>query len=449
MSRASLTLPNNWRPRDYQLPAWRYLEHGGKRAVLCWHRRSGKDDVMLHHTACQMVQRPGNYWHMLPQANQARKAVWDAINPHTGKRRIDEAFPVELRETTREQEMMIRFRPTSMSPASTWQVVGSDNYQSLIGSPPISVAYSEYALSDPNSWAFLRPILLENGGTAAFISTPRGRNHFQRLLELAKSEPGWFAQTLTVADTGVMSAEAIARERRELTAERGEDEAENIINQEYFCSFDAAIPGSYYGKIIARLEADGRIGDVPHDPRLPVFTAWDLGVGDSTAIWFAQQTHGGAVRVIDYYENAGVGADHYARVVKDRGYTYEAHYLPHDADDREWGNNATSRVETLKSLKVRPTRVLPRASVDDGINAVRVLLPRCSFDEKRCERGLDALRQYQKTWDEKLRTFSLRPLHDWSSHAADAFRYLAQGLRAPRDPDARPLRVESDYRVLS
>ena len=449
MSADSLTLPYNWRPRDYQLPAWRYLEHGGKRAVLCWHRRSGKDDVMLHHTACQMVQRAGNYWHMLPQANQARKAVWDAINPHTGKRRIDEAFPVELRETTREQEMMIRFRPTSMSPASTWQVVGSDNYQSLIGSPPISVAYSEYALSDPNSWAFLRPILLENGGTAAFISTPRGRNHFQRLLALAQSEPGWFAQTLTVADTGVMSDEAIARERRELTAERGEDEAENIINQEYFCSFDAAIPGSYYGKIIARLEADGRIGDVPHDPRLPVFTAWDLGVGDSTAIWFAQQTHGGAVRVIDYYENAGVGADHYARVVKDRGYTYEAHYLPHDADDREWGNNATSRVETLKSLKVRPTRVLPRASVDDGINAVRVLLPRCSFDEKRCERGLDALRQYQKTWDEKLRTFSLRPLHDWSSHAADAFRYLAQGLRAPRDPDARPLRVESDYRVLS
>jgi phage terminase large subunit len=448
MSADSLTLPYNWRPRDYQLPAWRYLEHGGKRAVLCWHRRSGKDDVMLHHTACQMVQRAGNYWHMLPQANQARKAVWDAINPHTGKRRIDEAFPVELRETTREQEMMIRFRPTSMSPASTWQVVGSDNYQSLIGSPPISVAYSEYALSDPNSWAFLRPILLENGGTAAFISTPRGRNHFQRLLALAQSEPGWFAQTLTVADTGVMSDEAIARERRELTAERGEDEAENIINQEYYCSFDAAIPGSYYGKIIAKLEAQGRICDVPHDPRLPVFTAWDLGVGDSTAIWFAQQTRAGSVRIIDYYENAGVGADHYARIVSERGYNYEGHYLPHDADDREWGNNATSRVETLKSLKVRPTRVLPRASVDDGVNAVRVLLPRCSFDAVKCERGLDALRQYQKTWDEKLRTFSLRPLHDWSSHAADAFRYLAQGLRAPRDPDAQPLRVESDYRVL-
>jgi phage terminase large subunit len=134
-----------------------------------------------------------------------------------------------------------------------------------------------------------------------------------------------------------MSDEAIARERRELTAERGEDEAENIINQEYYCSFDAAIPGSYYGKIIAKLEAQGRICDVPHDPRLPVFTAWDLGVGDSTAIWFAQQTRAGAVRIIDYYENSGVGADHYARIVSERGYNYEGHYLPHDADDREWG----------------------------------------------------------------------------------------------------------------
>ena len=439
-----MDLPNNWHCRPYQDALWRYLAAGGKRAVPVWHRRSGKDDISLHWTATEAIRKPGTYWHLLPQANQARKAIWDAVDANTGMRRVDWAFPREIRETTREQEMMIRFKS-----GSTWQVVGSDNYNSLVGSPPLGVVFSEYALADPNAWAFLRPILAENGGWAIFPSTPRGRNHLQRLYQFAANDPAWFGQVLTVADTGMLSADIIAQERRELTAERGEDEAENIINQEYYCSFDAAIPGSYYGKIIARLEADGRIGDVPHDPRLPVFTAWDLGVGDSTAIWFAQQTHGGAVRVIDYYENAGVGADHYARVVKDRGYTYEAHYLPHDADDREWGNNATSRVETLKSLKVRPTRVLPRASVDDGINAVRVLLPRCSFDEKRCERGLDALRQYQKTWDEKLRTFSLRPLHDWSSHAADAFRYLAQGLRAPRDPDARPLRVESDYRVLS
>lgn len=418
-----IELPNQWQCRPYQDALWRYLAAGGKRAVAVWHRRSGKDDIALHWTATAAMERVGTYWHMLPQANQARKAIWDAVDPHSGQRRIDRAFPVELRDTTREQDMLIRFKN-----GSTWQVIGSDSYNSLVGSPPVGVVFSEYALADPNSWAFLRPILLENDGWAVFISTPRGRNHFQRMFDYAAKDGHWFGQLLTVRDTGAVSEEAIERERRELAAERGDDEADNIINQEYFCSFDAAIPGSYYGKIIARAEAEGRITQVPHDPRLPVETAWDLGVGDSTAIWFVQQTRFG-VNVIDYYESSGVGADHYAKVCKDRGYLYSGHYLPHDADDREWGNNASSRVDTLKSLGVKPVRVLPRASVDDGINAVRVLLPRCWFDAVKCERGLDALRQYQKSWDEKNRAFSLKPLHDWSSHGADAFRYLAQGLK--------------------
>lgn len=424
-----IRLPHDWNPRPHQLAAWKALEGGIKRAVLVWHRRYGKDDLALHWTACAAMQRVGTYWHMLPQANQARKAIWDAINPRTGRRRIDDAFPADIRETTREHDMMIRFLN-----GSTWQVIGSDSYNALVGSPPVGVVFSEYALADPNAWAFLRPILVENDGWALFVSTPRGRNHLQRLYEFARSDKAWFAQLLTVGDTGVISGEAIARERRELAAERGDDEAENIIQQEYFCSFDASIPGSYYGKAIARLEAEGRITDVPHDPRLPVTTAWDLGVGDSTAIWFIQQDRT-SVRVIDYYESSGVGADHYARVLHERGYQYAGHILPHDADDREWGNNASSRVDTLKGLKVRPIRVLKRASVDDGINAVRVLLPRCLFDATRCERGLDALRQYQKLWDEKLRAFRAAPLHDWSSHAADAFRYLAQGLREPVDPE--------------
>lgn len=418
-----IDLPNNWQCRPYQDALWRFLAGGGTRAVAVWHRRSGKDDIALHWTATAAMERVGTYWHMLPQANQARKAIWDAVDPHSGQRRIDRAFPVELRETTREHDMLIRFKN-----GSTWQVIGSDSYNALVGSPPVGVVFSEYALADPNAWAFLRPILLENHGWALFISTPRGRNHFQRMYQFARDDPDWFGQVLTARDTGVITQEALERERRELAAERGDDEADNIIQQEYYCSFDAAIPGSYYGRIIARLEAEGRICPVPHDPRLPVVTAWDLGVGDSTAIWFVQQTRFG-VNVIDFYESSGVGADHYARELKNRGYTYDGHYLPHDADDREWGNNASSRVDTLKSLGVKPVRVLPRASVDDGINAVRVLLPRCHFDAAKCERGLDALRQYQKAWDEKNRTFSLKPLHDWSSHAADAFRYLAQGLR--------------------
>lgn len=424
-------LPYRWDPRPYQLPLWLALESGITRAVAVWHRRSGKDDVALNWTAVSSFERVGTYWHLLPEAAQARKAIWDAVDHHTGERRIDQAFPAEIRTSFREHDMFMRLRS-----GSTWQVVGSDNFMSLLGSPPIGVVFSEYALADPHAWALLRPILVENGGWAIFISTPRGRNHLHALLQISKREPGWFGQVLTVKDTGVIAPEAIEQERRELAAEMGDDEASNLIAQEYYCNFDAALIGAYYGKLISDLQAKGRITRVPYDPKLPVITAWDLGVGDSTAIWFAQQARFD-VRIIDYYESSGVGADHYAKVLKSKDYTYDYHILPHDADDREWGNNATSRTDVLKSLGVKPLRIQPKASVDDGINAGRVLLQRAYFDETACERGLAALRQYQKRWDEKLRAFSRAPLHDWTSHAADAFRYLAQGLKEFRTETSR------------
>lgn len=417
------------------MPLWHALEQGCKRAVAVWHRRSGKDDVALHWTATQAVQKPAAYWHLLPQSNQARKAVWDAVDPHTGIRRIDWAFPKELRDTTREQDMLIRFKN-----GSTWQVVGSDNYNALVGSSPYGIVYSEYMLSDPNAWSFIRPILQENKGWALFNGTPRGRNHLYGIYSLGLKEPGWFSQRLTVTDTGAMSPADIERERREIAAERGDDEADAIIQQEYFCSWDAAIPGAYYGKLMVLAEQQGRIGGITWDPRLTVTTAWDLGVGDSTAIWFIQQ-QGNRVHVIDFYEASGVGADHYARIVKDKPYTYEEHLLPHDADDREWGNNATSRTDVIKGLKMGGRiRVLPRASLDDGINATRILLQRCWFNaEEHMERGLNALRQYQKEWDDRLKIYSNKPLHDWTSHAADAMRYLAQGLRPPKHKEGRTL----------
>lgn len=372
--------------------------------------------------------RTANYWHLLPLATQARKAIWDAVNPHTGMRRIDEAFPHEIRENTRDQDMLIRFVN-----GSTWQVGGSDNYMAVLGSPPVGVVFSEYAYGDPAAFDAIRPILLENNGWAIFPSTPNGHNHFYRMHRYAMANPqDWFAELLTYKDCGVFTDEQIERERRELAAQVGDDEAEQIIAQWYFCSFEAAIRGSYYGKIISELERNGRIGDVPHDPAYTVLTAWDLGVGDSTAIWFAQEI-GNAVHLIDYYENSGVGADHYARVLKDKPYIYEGHLLPHDADDREWGNNATSRVQSLKSLGIKPCRVLERASVDDGINAVRLLLPRCRFDATKCERGIDALRQYQREYDEETKAFSRKPKHDWTSHGADAKRTLAQGLKRLKD----------------
>lgn len=437
---SGIRLPNHWDPRPYQFRLWSALEQGCRRAVAVWHRRSGKDDVGLHWTCVQAVQEPGTYWYLLPQQNQARKAIWDAVDPHTGRRRIDWVFPADLRETTREQDMLIRFKGTR----STWQVVGSDNYNALVGSPPKGIVYSEYMLSDPNSWSFMRPILLENGGWAIFNGTPRGRNHLHSIYELARAERGWFGELLTVRDTGVFTPEQIESERREIARERGDEEADNIIAQEYFCSWDAAIPGSYYGKLMAKLEEQGRIGDVPWDPRYPVLTAWDIGVGDSTAIWFVQQI-GLELHVIDYYENSGVGVDHYARQCRqERDYQYEGHLWPHDGDDREWGNNAASRQDSAKLLGIKPIKILPRASVDDGINAVRITLARCRFDRTRCERGISALRQYQRNWDDRLKCFSQKPLHDWTSHAADAFRYLAQGLRDP----ARARQPRPEYAVM-
>jgi phage terminase large subunit len=406
---------------------WRYLESGGKRAAAVWHRRAGKDEVCLHWAAVSAMQKPATYWHMLPLAVQARRAIWEAVNPRTGKRRIDEAFPHEIRETTREQEMMIRFVN-----GSTWQVVGSDNYDALVGSPPYGVVFSEWSLSRPSAWDFIRPILADNGGWAFFIYTPRGRNHGNAMLRLAQESPEWFAEVLTVDDTQALDPAVLANERRELVKLRGEDAGEAIFQQEYYCSFDAAIPGSYYGRLLQIAEKDGRIGRAPYDPTLPVTTAWDLGIGDSTAIWFAQQV-GREVHVIDHYEHAGVGLDHYVKMLAEKPYRYARHILPHDAEQSELGTGTTRR-ETLFRMGVRDTLVLPAIKVDDGINAVRMMLPRVWMDAAKCEKGLDALRNYQREWSEDLQMFKDKPLHDWSSHSADAFRYLAQGLMPGLSP---------------
>ncbi len=411
------------------MPVWRALESGVTRVALAAHRRWGKDDVALHWTACSMMQRVGTYWHMLPRANQARKALWDAINPRTGRRRIDDAFPVELRRSTRENDMLIRSRT-----GSTWQVLGSDNYDSLVGSPPVGVVFSEYALADPSAWAFLRPILAENGGWAIFISTPRGNNHFRRMVDFARGDPQWFGDVLPVSRTQAIPVDVIEREFRELCAERGEDEARAIIAQEYECDFNAAIPGSYYGRLLTDLERSGRIGDFPVIPGVPVCTAWDLGIGDSTAIWFYQVLPG-RVRIVDYVESHGVGLDWYARELRERGYDYGEHLLPHDVMVSDLGTGRR-RIDLLYSLGIK-ARPLARQSVDDGIAAVRWLLPQCEVDAKRCERGLDALRAYHRDWSDKLLMYSDSPTHDWSSHAADAFRYLASGLREHMPAPAR------------
>lgn len=428
-------LPRGWSPRPYQQSVWDYLEKGGQRACLIWHRRSGKDDVALNWAAKAAHRRVGEYWHMLPESSQARKAIWDAVSPHTGRRRINQAFPADLVDgRPHEAEMKIRFKNGSL-----WRVVGSDNYESLLGSTPAGIVYSEWALADPNARAFLRPILAENKGWELFITTPRGANHALKTYEGFRADPDAFAQILTAADTGIFSADQLARELHDYEHDYGEEEGKALFEQEYYCSFESALVGSYYGPYLNRASKSGRICSVPIERASLVHTAWDLGISDSTAIWFVQCV-GKERRLIDYHENSGVGLEEYAIVLQQKQaehrWLYGRHYFPHDIAVRELGNFGMSRADTLEQLGVKVT-VVPKHNVNDGINAVRRMLDATWIDQARCERGLDALRNYRRDWSEQLKMFRDAPVHDWASHGADALRTFAWGYRDPKEKVTR------------
>lgn len=418
-----IILPNNWTPRPYQREAWDALTRRHdpiKRALLVWHRRAGKDDVCLHLAACKAMQRTGNYWHMLPEYGQARKSVWDAVNPHSGMRRINDALPDVIRDSTRNNDMFIRLKG-----GSTWQLVGSDSYNSLVGSPPIGVTASEWALADPSAWAYMRPILQENGGWAAFITTPRGNNHVKRMYDGAINDPSWFVQKLTWRDTGVLTQAQADQELREYQREYGEEDGAALFAQEWECSFDVALAGAYYGRIISDMQAKGQIAGVPYDPATPVHTAWDLGISDSTVIYYWQIV-GREIHIIDRTEGSGHPLTWYISEVKSKPYIYGEHFLPHDARAREL-QTGKSRVEALEAHGIYP-EVLPASSVADGIHAVRQMLPRCWIDQAKCHKGVDALQQYRREWDDKGKQYKDKPLHDWTSHDADAIRMLAMAV---------------------
>lgn len=443
---AQVYLPNDWKPRSYQRPMWDYLENGGKRAIGIWHRRAGKDDVLLHRTAVAAFERPATYWTALPEYAQARKALWAAVNPHTGKRRIDEAFPHELRETTNEQEMFIRFVN-----GSTWQLVGSDRYNSLVGAGVAGVTFSEFALANPSSWAYIRPMLEENDGWAAFITTPRGRNHAQAMYEMGKANPKWFAEVLSIHNTGALSPTQIEESLAEYTALYGEDIGRAQFEQEYECSFNAAILGAFYAREMSNIRREGRITEeCEPDLSKPVHRAWDIGVKDDTSIWWFQ-VQGAQVFILDCYSQSGVGLDHYADVVhkrhQERGWILGQDFVPHDAKVKEWGTGRT-RVETMREYHLKPFLV-PMATKMDGINAVRQTLARSLFHPDCEAQGIAALEQYRREWDDEKKTFKASEVHDWSSHLADAFRYLAMSWRTIPEVEEKKIIVPPPGKIIA
>ena len=389
--------------------------------VVVAHRRFGKTVFAVNQLVRASVEArltAPRFAYVAPLYRQAKAIVWDYLKQYG--RRIEGA---------RFHETELR---CDLPNGARISLYGADDPDSLRGLYFDGVVLDEYAQMDPKAWSeVIRPALADRAGWAIFIGTPMGRNSFWRLYEQAKAEPDWRSALFRASATGVLPAAELA------AAKRAMSEAEYA--QEFECSFDAAIRGAYYGTEIAAAEATGRIARVAAEPRLPVHTAWDLGIGDATAIWFYQLA-GREIRLIDYYENSGVGLDHYARELQRRGYVYGEHILPHDARVQELGSGKT-RVETLTALGFRP-RVLASHKLDDGIGAARLLLARCWFDGEKCARGLEALRHYRCEWDPRRQAFRERPLHDWASHGADAFRYLAMGLREGREERMPAIRYD-------
>ncbi len=420
---------NGWEPRDYQKKLWGYLEHGGKKAVAVWHRRSGKDEVALHRIACAAFERPANYWHMLPVAKQARKAIWDAVNPRSGKRRIDEAFPDHIRSIYREQEMFIGFKS-----GGSYQVLGSDNYDSLVGSTPAGVVYSEWPLSRPQADAYLMPILAENNGWELYIYTPRGRNHGLTTLKAAQNDPDAFAQVLTAKDTGIIPQAVLDKQLQAYIDKFGEDHGQSFFDQEYGCSFDAANIGAILGRQIAKAETDGRINsDVLVDPMgAPLEVSSDIGFRDTATWWFWQPKFGG-FSLVDYMGESGLDADDWIERIKAKGYNIGKIHLPHDARVKTFQSKHSSVERFLLAFGAGKVDIVPMVSKSDRINAARKVLPRCEFNADTCAKGLDGLREWSYEWNEDLQEFSKEPLHNWASHPGDGFSYGAQ-IMLERDP---------------
>jgi hypothetical protein len=441
-----LALPHNdWLPRKHQMGLWRYLrEDGGRRAIAIWHRRAGKDEVCLHAAAVAAATRTGNYWHCLPEYLQGRKAIWTAINPHSGKRRIDEAFPLKMRSSTNDNEMFIRLRNHS-----TWQVVGSDRYDATMGASVAGITYSEWSLANPSAWGYHRPMLEENNGWAVFISTPRGRNHCHSMYQHAQRTKGWFSELLTAVDTGALTKTQLDEALAEYQALYGHDVGRLQFEQEYLCSFNAAILGSFYSFEMAQVRLEGRIAAIEPLPDRPVHRAWDLGVGDDTSIWWFQPV-GAQLFILDHYAASGVGLEHYRDVIQERqgarGWLHGDDYVPHDAKIKEWGSGRT-RIETMQGMGLKPMLV-PNASIDDGINAVRRTLPLAVFHPRCEDGGISALEQYRREWDDDKKAFRQSAVHDWTSHPSDSFRYLSLSWRAPALKQAKVPRLQSGVFVI-
>jgi len=403
---------DGYTPRWYQKQFEEAMYSGYRRAFLLYHRRAGKDfccwQFMLK-CASNPNNLPGIYYYIFPTYTQGKKIVWDGKD-ESGKGFLDYIPEEWLLGKLNSTEMKVK-----LVNGSIIQIIGSDNPNAIRGTNPKGVVFSEYAYQDPRIWTeVVSPILSKNKGWAVFNTTPQGRNHAHDLWRDIQTSPSWFSQKLTIDDTKLITREQIENEEPK--------RSEELIEQEFYCSFAMGIDGTYYGRLINKARLEGRLRGVPYDTETVVHTAWDHGYGDSTAIVFYQLV-GAEVHIIDYYENHGEQLAHYIKHVHNKPYVYGQHYFPHDAGAHEFGSGMTIQRQALElGLKAI---VLPRDGLEEGIECARSMLSTTYIDEVKCAVLIKCLESYHKKKNEKMNVFSESPVHDWSSHGADAFRYCA------------------------
>lgn len=430
-------------PRSYQRRVLEALASGIKRVALVWHRRAGKDLTLYNWIAVAALKRVGTYFYFFPTYAQGKKILWDSMDAD-GKRILD-YIPPELVESRNETEMQQK-----LTNGSVIQIIGTDKIDSIVGTNCIGCVFSEFALQDPKAWSYVQPILAENGGWAAFAYTPRGRNHGYRLYEYAKAHPEiWYSELLTIRDTVRDDGSPVVPEG-EIEQARSSGIDEDIIQQEFYCSFDGSLQGNYYGKQIQTARQEGRIVSLPYNPNRPVYTAWDLGLNDTNAIWFFQR-NGQWRDIIDYHENRGVGLPDYAKVLKEKPYVFGRHFLPHDINVKEYGTGR-KREDAFRELIGSNYTIVPKLKVQEGIDAVRRVLPMCRFDSRKCDSpvykghsGIDSLNSYHKEYDDIAQCFAEKPVHDWASNGADAFRQLALADRDETTKTNHQTRADTAY----
>lgn len=429
---SEVVMPHLYRPRPYQLPLWEYMQSNRpyKRGVCVWHRRAGKDFTGLNIMATQAMQRVGTYWHVFPYLKQGRDIAWQ------GKTKEGNAFLASFPREIIDGEPHNGDMKLKLKNGSVYQVKGADHPDRLVGAGPVGVIFSEWSLMDPQALKLINPMLNENGGWALFLYTPRGKNHGYSLLNEARRNPKWFSSVLTVDDTGVVPPELIEEDRRQ-------GATEPLIQQEYYCSFETPLEGAFFERQCNMLMESGRIEDVPFEPDLPVHTGWDLGMDDEMVIWFAQ-VHNNQVRIPYIMVGSGEGLPFYAnelhRLAQTHGFHYGRHFAPPDIRVREL-NTGMSRLETARKLGIPFTPVGTGLKKEDMVEAARQMLVRCWFDKKNTSdgdrSGFEGLKAYRKSFNDKLQIFTPTPVHDWSSHIADAFQILSLGLSRHLRPNSQ------------